>query len=326
MKKLLVVLYLLLVSFVTFSQKPVRQSVFYFTKTGIEVQGKDSADLIRVISEPDSGSKLYKVNEFYKNGHRKLIGFSHTVFPLTFEGTCITFYPNGKRANYSFYNKGVLDSAYEYYPNGKIHILKQYLSIKKVQADSLDYNFKIASVYDTSGKKIAEKGNGYFVDYDNQLKKVIEEGPIEHGLKTGQWKGEDSTVNITFIETYHLNKLVSGIATSPDGHKISYEKRIMPPHYPGGIDHFYTFIGRIITYPKYERERNIQGRVVVSFIVRKDGTTGDYGLKYGVSPGINSEVIRMVQLAGGWIPGLKFGKPADLELDIPVNFQLSSGQ
>ncbi len=56
------------------------------------VQQRDSADYIRVVSEPDSGSTLYNVFEFYPNGVKKLTGKSSTIDPQKYEGACIRYY------------------------------------------------------------------------------------------------------------------------------------------------------------------------------------------------------------------------------------------
>src|SRR5882757_10175817 len=94
MKFISTTLILLFISCCCFAQKA---NVYFLRNDGKYTFQRDSADYFRLVSEPDSGSALYNVSELYKNGNKKLIGKSSTIDPPRYEGSCVTFYGNGKR-------------------------------------------------------------------------------------------------------------------------------------------------------------------------------------------------------------------------------------
>ena len=80
----------------------------YFLKNNGQYVNKiDSADFIRIVSEPDSGTKLYNVLELYKSRKRKLIGQSSQVDPLNFNGQVIAYFENGNRKSISNFINGI---------------------------------------------------------------------------------------------------------------------------------------------------------------------------------------------------------------------------
>jgi antitoxin component YwqK of YwqJK toxin-antitoxin module len=82
------------------------QKVTFLKFNGREVSTSDSADYSRVISEPDSGSTLYNVNEFYHNKSKKLIGKTSKNDAVVLEGQCMTFFPSGKKESVASFKNG----------------------------------------------------------------------------------------------------------------------------------------------------------------------------------------------------------------------------
>src|ERR1700761_5661733 len=98
-----------------------RQNVYFFNK-GNKVASRDSADMIRVVSEPDAGTTLYNVQEFYKNGTIKFQGKSSTIDPLLLEGQAIDYYPSGKRRSLQTFEHATLKGdAFYFFANGKLN-------------------------------------------------------------------------------------------------------------------------------------------------------------------------------------------------------------
>ena len=95
------------------------------------------------------------------------------------------------------------------------------------------------------------------------------------------------------------------------------------PVFPGGDEAMRNFIMNNIFYPEFERENCVQGLVVVSFIVEKDGSLSNFSLLKKVSPGIDSEAVRMLRLMPKWIPGTQSGKPVRVSINLPIRFTLS---
>ncbi|MCW3124525.1 MAG: TonB family protein [Bacteroidetes bacterium] len=96
------------------------------------------------------------------------------------------------------------------------------------------------------------------------------------------------------------------------------------PAYPGGEDAMMKFIQGHINYPDMEREMDIQGRVVVGFVVLEDGTLSDIQVKKSVSTGIDKEAVRVVKLLPKFNPGKQQGKPVKVSFMLPIMFKLAS--
>ena len=95
------------------------------------------------------------------------------------------------------------------------------------------------------------------------------------------------------------------------------------PAYPGGDDALIKFIRINVRYPDLERENNIQGRVVVSFIVETDGSISNIAIRKGVSKGINKEALRVVGLMPRFRPGRQSGQSVRVQYILPIQFRLS---
>ncbi len=96
------------------------------------------------------------------------------------------------------------------------------------------------------------------------------------------------------------------------------------PEFPGGINTLYEFIGSQIKYPKDARKAEIEGRVVVSFVVERDGSIKPESIKIeeGLYPSLDKEVIRVVKLMPNWIPAQQSGRTVRAKTGFPVMFAL----
>lgn len=97
------------------------------------------------------------------------------------------------------------------------------------------------------------------------------------------------------------------------------------PEFPGGQDALFKFISKNLTYPKEAAKNEIQGRVIVQFIVEKDGTIGNIGISRGISPELDKEAIRVFSLPTmpKWKPGTSDGKPVRVRYSVPIIFKLN---
>ncbi len=95
-----------------------------------------------------------------------------------------------------------------------------------------------------------------------------------------------------------------------------------PPKYPGGMESFYTFLGKQIVYPKQAVADNVQGFVYVSFTIEKDGSLNDIKVDRKLGAGTDEEAIRVLKLANNWIPGSVNGKNVRVKYNLPIRFKL----
>ena len=97
------------------------------------------------------------------------------------------------------------------------------------------------------------------------------------------------------------------------------------PSFPGGINAFNTFIVSNLKYPVVAQENGIQGRVVVKFIVEKDGSISNVEVDRSVDPSLDNEAMRVIKNMPKWIPGQINGKAVKVECSYPFVFRLQQG-
>jgi TonB family protein len=314
MKSLFTLFFLTIVTACLAQQVP---NAYFLKKDGSYVSTKDSADYVRVISQPVKDGDLYTVTDYYKSGPRKLVGQASVDFPPKFEGVVISSFENGRRKAVNNYKNGILvGDQYEFFPNGKPYTVKNYASAVPAPFQE----FLITANYDSLGTALVTDRNGYYKGYDASFEKIIEQGPIKNGKKDGEWKFSDSIANRVHI--YADGKFISGISTNKKGEVKKYTTAETLPMFPGGPQAFSNYLGRNIRYPQGDRLNSVQGKVVVTFTVEKDGKLSDVEVIRGVSPTIDEEAIRVVQNSPAWIPGIQFGEVVRAKYTIPISFSL----
>ena len=95
------------------------------------------------------------------------------------------------------------------------------------------------------------------------------------------------------------------------------------PTFPGGEAALLQYIGKNMKYPVIAQENGIQGRVIVSFVIEKDGHVADVTVVRGVDPALDKEAIRVVSAMPRWRPGEQRGKPVRVKYTLPVTFRLN---
>jgi TonB family protein len=302
--------------------------IFFMKNDGRYVNSRDSADFIRLISAPDSGSTLYNVMDVYKNNKRRLVGKSTKSNIFSPEGQCVGFYPNGNRKFMENYVSGKLNGlSYYFYPNGKIYNIKEYVpnngsGNEVLGGGGLSFSYLIKDCADSTGKVLAKDGNGRFIGYDNDFRYIEEEGPVKNGKMDSTWTGRDAGLKIKFTEQYADGKLLSGSSTDSAGMTHTYSQRRVLPQYRGGETAIYRYLGSHIIYPSAARENNIQGTVILSFIVKKDGKIKDIKILKSVDKDLDEEAARVVKNMNNWQAGMFYGVPVNISYSLPVTFAL----
>lgn len=95
------------------------------------------------------------------------------------------------------------------------------------------------------------------------------------------------------------------------------------PQFPGDDKAFAAYLGKTIKYPQTARKNNVQGRVILTFVVEKDGAISDVKVLRGVGSGCDEEAVRALKQSPKWIPGKQKGKAVRVQFTVPVEFKLS---
>lgn len=94
------------------------------------------------------------------------------------------------------------------------------------------------------------------------------------------------------------------------------------PQYPGGMGALNHWLGSNIKYPVMAAENGIEGRVVVQFVVERDGSVSGVHVVRGVDPSLDKEATRVVSAMPKWIPGKQNGSAVRVKYTVPVTFRL----
>lgn len=94
------------------------------------------------------------------------------------------------------------------------------------------------------------------------------------------------------------------------------------PSYPGGMGALMQYLSSHIKYPAIAEENGIQGRVICTFVVERDGSITDVRIAKSVDPSLDKEAMRVVSSMPRWIPGKQNGSAVRVKYTLPVTFRL----
>ena len=94
------------------------------------------------------------------------------------------------------------------------------------------------------------------------------------------------------------------------------------PHFPGGAAALQAFLSSNTKYPVVAQENSVQGRVIVSFVVERDGSITDVRVVRSVDPSLDREASRVVRSMPRWSPGKQNGSAVRVKYTVPVVFRL----
>ena len=98
------------------------------------------------------------------------------------------------------------------------------------------------------------------------------------------------------------------------------------PQFPGGEKAMMEYVAKNVKYPQEAKDKEIDGRVFVSFVVEKDGSVNEVKVLRSIGGGCDEEAVRVIKGMPKWKPGKQEGKPVRVSYMMPINFKLSDGQ
>jgi protein TonB len=95
------------------------------------------------------------------------------------------------------------------------------------------------------------------------------------------------------------------------------------PEFPGGQEAMMKYLSESVKYPKEASKDGIQGRVVVQFVVEKDGSISEVEVIKKVNEHLDAEAVRVVNAMPKWKPGKQKGENVRVKYTLPISFRLS---
>lgn len=138
-------------------------------------------------------------------------------------------------------------------------------------------------------------------------------------------RGDTSTYTIEpFTLSVHLFEQLFDLATSEED--TVYQIVEQMPQYTGGEEAMMKYVSENIKYPQAAKDKNIAGRVFVSFVIEKDGSVNEVKVMRGIGGGCDEEAVRVIKEMPKWKPGMQKGKPVRVNYMMPIFFKLDDGQ
>jgi protein TonB len=131
---------------------------------------------------------------------------------------------------------------------------------------------------------------------------------------------------IAVASAIHPNGVVRGaiehVLGIPEDTTIYNNVEVMPS-YPGDMTECYMFVARQMHYPEEAEEKGIEGRVLIRFVVEKDGRLTNFEVIESPDPLLSNEALRVLKQMPKWIPAKNKGKDVRCRYNMPILFRLN---
>jgi TonB family protein len=274
-------------------QQTQPDSIVYLMNSDTEQSAtKEEAKFLRLIVKADSG--MFNVQDYDMNDVRRLIART-TVGDWDYtkgaQGIVYQYFETGKRQSIKNYKDGKLkgDGMF-FYPNGGLYKTEHY------KGDSIF----LKTCYDTSGNILAKEGNGKWIDI-NMNYAPFAEGPVVNGKRDGIWTEYESNIN-------HCYENGKSAKLDPQA------------SFPGGDKMFAQYLSKAIRYTDAARQKNVQGRIILTFVIDKNGRPSNVKIVRGIEATLDRVAINTIQNMPAWTPGIFRGQPVSVQYSVPVDF------
>lgn len=221
-------------------------------------------------------------------------------------------YSTHKNFTKNGFNRGYHDSGnikYEYH-----YKFNKLDSIGKTYFDS----GKIRSIVNYFNDKLNGSSRTYFENGQLQFDKNYKEGNLHSDLKTYFENGVLKRHDI-----YDEGNLVSGYFYDIEGNEIDYVDYIIKPEYEGGYSAISQLLGKHLKYPRNMISMGIEGKVYISFTIKKNGDVDDLKIVKSPHEELTKEALRVFHLLKTWKPGKIDGGFEDFRFNLPISFKLN---
>lgn len=133
---------------------------------------------------------------------------------------------------------------------------------------------------------------------------------------------QEKPIGLREVVVSNEEKEMEPVGTFQDDKVLDFSKVDELPKFPGGDKGFGQFLSQTIKYPAEAKANNITGRVIVTFVVEKDGSLNNIKILRGLGYGTDEEAVRVLKASPKWNPGLKDSKPVRVQYTIPIFFQM----
>lgn len=141
-------------------------------------------------------------------------------------------------------------------------------------------------------------------------------------MKASEIADIPETTTLQDIKVTQKEVPMTKIKAIPDS--VVFEVVEKMPEFPGGMNGLIEYLKTNVKYPEVSHKAGIQGRVIVSFVVTKDGSISDAKILRSVETNLDKEALRVISSMPKWTPGTQRGQAVNVRFTVPVAFHLSN--
>ncbi len=119
-----------------------------------------------------------------------------------------------------------------------------------------------------------------------------------------------------------VTNAVSPVTTSTDDNPLNFHVVEDLPQFPGGAVEFMKWLTKNLRYPASLQQQKVEGKVVVQFIINRDGSVSGLKVVQALHPECDREAMRVMRMMPKWKPGVQHDKPCRTMVRIPIVFKL----
>ena len=204
------------------------------------------------------------------------------------------------------------------YPGG-LEAIRKYLDknfVRPLECSDIEGNMEVAFIVDEEGKvSMVEVTKSLHPKLDKALTQVFMNMPKwQPAMRDGKPRQMRFTMPLHYFQ--HIGLV--------DGEEVYDEKGqlVTMPQFPGGKEKLREFLSKNVKYPVECEASGITGRVVVGFVVEKDGKVTQVKLDRSSDPAFNMEAYKVMKKMPRWIPGKVGDEPITVRYKLPIKFRL----
>lgn len=188
------------------------------------------------------------------------------------------------------------------------HIMEQYIAPPPVELKS---TIKFTPPVIKKDEEVRE-------DAEMRTQEELTASDLAISIADVKGTNEETGVDIATLQDHKV------IVAAEEPEEKIFEVVEQPASFPGGQAALMQWLSNNIRYPVIAQENGIQGRVIIQFVVSRDGTINDIKVLRGVDPSLDREAIRLVEQMPKWIPGRQGGTAVNVRFTLPIVFRLQN--
>ncbi|MEM9830718.1 MAG: TonB family protein [Bacteroidota bacterium] len=159
---------------------------------------------------------------------------------------------------------------------------------------------------------VVDPKDQHLVGYDSEIHNKIPSSTKLHVTEQFIFADEEAREQYPHLEKLKEFEIAEGTEVG------------VQPEYPGGMQRLYRFVANNLTYPQQARQKGIQGKVFIQFVIDKDGSITQVKTIKGIGGGCDQEAERVIKNIENWKPGYIDGEPVRVRMILPITFSLGS--